>query len=393
MTGPDIPTLTVGADLPPPPPPDLRAVAAEALAHLPGPPPLTLLVNDPQRDTPTHAVLAALAGQTDLSAARVLVATGTHRFGDADRAAFETSLRARLRLGAIAWHDCQAPDLAPLAGRYRIHPWLLDDRPVLAIGSVEPHYFAGFTGAHKTATIGCLSHEDIQANHRHALSPHCRPGRLEGNPVYDALVEMVRTLVSVRPITTINLAQKDGRLLASATGEPLESLHRLTPTVEAAFIARVERPLPGLVLEVDGALGVSFYQAEKAIKNSEWAVADAGFMVLHAPCRAGIGQDHFVSLLRQAPTYAEALARVHARGYRLGDHKAVRLRYLTDPSCRNVRVYVVSDGLSDDDATTLGLLKASSVAEALAAARQGPGDGPVYRLPDAANCCLLPAEV
>jgi hypothetical protein len=72
-----------------------------------------------------------------------------------------------------------------------------------------------------------------------------------------------------------------------------------------------------------------------------------------------------------------------------GDHKAVRLRYLTDPATRGVRVYVVSPGISVDDAALLGIRKAASVAEALRDADVPPQDARVYRIVNAGNMCCV----
>src|SRR5690606_8713452 len=77
----------------------------------------------------------------------------------------------------------------------------------------------------------------------------------------------------------------------------------------------------------------------------------------------GIGPDHFFDLLRAAPDYASALAIVRERGYRLGDHKSVKLRRLTDT--RGVRVALVSRGLTDSDTAAAGTRRFDEPAEAL----------------------------
>ncbi|MHC4715454.1 MAG: hypothetical protein ACYS5V_00650 [Planctomycetota bacterium] len=63
---------------------------------------VTLAVNDPQRATRTDAVLRRLAPALGGKALRLLVATGTHRFGPEARQAFER--RFRTVVG-----DCQPP--------------------------------------------------------------------------------------------------------------------------------------------------------------------------------------------------------------------------------------------------------------------------------------------
>ena len=164
----------------------VREALAQAREWLGGAPPELVLVNDPQRATSTPVVLAAARGFFDLTAARVLVATGSHRFSPEKRYAFERAF-AGIPLRAWDWHDARRADLADIgvggAGGWRGHPWLAQARTVLAIGSVEPHYFAGFTGAHKTLTVGCAAYADIERNHAGALASACRPCRLTPLPV------------------------------------------------------------------------------------------------------------------------------------------------------------------------------------------------------------------
>jgi nickel-dependent lactate racemase len=364
------------------------------MARLAGARPLLILVNDRQRDTDTRAVLEILRGEFDLAGARMLVAAGTHSFSAQERGRFEKWLAGGRPPAATAWHDCRAADLVPLGppGAWRGHPWLLEAGGVLAVGSVEPHYFAGFTGAHKTATVGCASHADVEANHARATEASCRPCHLDGNPVFSGVCGLLEALERVRTVAAVNLVQTGGQILHASGGSAIQSLREAVPTATETFCRRLPRPADGIIAEVHGALGASFYQADKGIKNNEWAVRDGGCLVLSAPCPAGIGQDHFMSLLREAPDHEQAAATLRRRGYRLGDHKAVRLRYLTDPRCRGIRLFVVSPGLSSTEAAVLGATKAASVEEAVALAGLTPGRDALYRVRDAGNVCVVVGE-
>ena len=373
-----------------------RCVAAveQALRHLPAGEGLTVVVNDPQRATATAAVLAPLAERIDPARTRLLVATGSHRFGPAERRAFEQALAGGRGYAEIAWHDCRSDELVGIGrGRsWRGHRWLLERPGVLAVGSVEPHYFAGFTGAHKTLTIGCASHRDITENHSAAMQDGCRPCRLDGNGVFAGIETMLSALRRIRPAAAIDLVQKGGQVLAVCGGEAGRTLADAAAIAARQFVRRISAPADALVAEVSGPLGETFYQADKGIKNNEFAVRDGGTIVLVAPCRGGVGQDEFLDLLRQARTHEEALAVVRRRGYRLGDHKAVRLRRLTDPAGRAVGLAVVAPGLSADDAALLGARKADSVAAALAAAGVDASRCGVCRVADAGNCVVLAGE-
>jgi len=371
---------------------DIPAAVRDALSHLGQPDSLTVLVNDPQRHTASREVLAELCRHVEGKGIRLLVATGTHRFPREVKSAFERSLADGLGVPRIAWHDCASRKLLPVGGRWRGHPWLVEKPAVLAIGSVEPHYFAGFTGAHKTATIGCASRADIEANHALALEGASRPACLDGNPVHDAIVKMLAALSSVQRVAAVNLVQAGERLLWAFGGEAILTLRAAAERAAETFICRIGVPADALVLDVSGPLGRSFYQADKGVKNNEHAVCDGGCLVLVADCRDGIGQDAFTVLLRSAPTHETAMLAVRRRGYRLGDHKAVRLRRLMDPKGRNVRLFVVSEGLSARQCALLGAHKAPTVRAALAAAGIDLARGRIYRVADAGNVCTRVGE-
>lgn len=364
----------------------------KALAILPGIEKLTVLVNDPQRHTDTAAVLACLREHFDPRRTRILVATGTHTFGDKARRQFEQRITGGRAYADFAWHDCRSTKLVPIgAGRapaWHGHSWLVGDGGILAIGSVEPHYFAGFTGAHKTCTIGCASYADIEKNHSDAMDPLCQPCKLVRNPIHEGVAAMVLALEAISPVAAVDLVQAQDRVLGAFGGTPLEALSEAAVVARQAFTRSWPQRADAVALDVTGALGVSFYQADKGIKNNEWAVRDGGTIILKAPCPDGIGQDHFVALLRQASTYDQAIEIVNARGYRLGDHKAVRLRYLTDAKYRGVRVFVVSDGLSQEHTTVLGFGKAASVEDALAQAGMNRGKCDLCEIPDAGNVVM-----
>lgn len=357
-----------------------------ARAFLDGATPDLVILNDPQRGTDSLRVLEAARGLIDFRATRVLIATGSHRFSAAAQAAFDAPLR-QFGFTAIGWHDARATDLVDLGG-WRAHPWLAAAHAVLAIGSVEPHYFAGYTGAHKTLTIGCAAYADIERNHAGAMDPACRPGHPETSPVHQGVLAMLRTLESGRRLATINLFQIGDAIYDAAGGAPEDALAALIPQVRQTYLHALVQPADAVIARVAGPLGCSFYQADKGIKNNEAAVRTGGTLILEAACPQGVGQDAFFKLLQQAPDHRSALAMVQARGYQLGDHKAVRLRHLTDPTCRNVRLFVISPGLSPVEARILGAIKADTIEHALRAADVSPAAALVCDVEDAGNTCL-----
>jgi hypothetical protein len=337
----------------------LVAFAAEAKAegH-----PLTVVVNDHHRFTDTRpfidAVLAVLDSMPVVGGrppVRILVATGTHPSGRLERAAHEERIAAPYlaRIDEIEWHDCDGDDLVAV-GDYRFHRWLGGHGYYLACGSMEPHYFAGVTGAHKSLTVGVMARASIERNHAHAMSPDVAPLKLDGNPVHAGIVAALGTLESKGAhLLALNQVIVGGRVVAATAGHPLQALAAGLPAVHASFAHRVAQPLDIVIARVGAPLDRDLYQADKGIKNTEAAVRDRGVLIVEAECRNGVGIRHFVELLEQAPTYRAAREVVERRGYRLGDHKAVRLRALTD--VRGVRVALVSANIDAAIAGVLGM--------------------------------------
>jgi nickel-dependent lactate racemase len=284
-----------------------------------------------------------------------LIASGTHPAHPLERSAHEERIAAPYlaRIAELEWHDCDAAGLARV-GEHEFHPWMADGGYYLACGSMEPHYFAGVTGAHKTLTVGVMSRASIEQNHSHAMSPEVAPLKLARNPVHQGVVAALRALERAGAhVLALNQVIAGGRVAAATAGHPLLALEEGLPAVRACFAHRVPRPLDLIVARVARPLDRDLYQADKGIKNTEAAVRDGGVLVVEAECEAGIGIRHFVELLEQAPSYAAAREIVAKRGYRLGDHKAVRLRALTD--VRGVRVALVSRNVDPAMAPVLGM--------------------------------------
>lgn len=324
---------------------------------------LTLVVNDNHRFTDTRSFLDAVLAVLDLRLSgertpplRVLVATGSHLSGEAERAAHEAAMFGphAARIAEVAWHDARNEAGLRVVGNTVLHHWMSEAGFYLACGSMEPHYFAGVTGAHKTLTVGVMAMESLTANHEHALSAAARPLKLDGNPVHLGIVDALADLEdSGARLLAVNQVIVDGRIVALTAGHPLEALVQGLPTVRECFSAEVEDEADLVVASVGVPLDRDFYQADKGIKNTEFAVRAGGVLLLEAECSRGVGIDHFVQLLKQAPTADGARAVVEERGYRLGDHKAVRLRALTDE--RGVRIGLVSRGVPAELSEVLGV--------------------------------------
>ncbi len=344
--------------------------------------PLSVVVNDAHRFTDTRSFIAALLlGLQETAASRIplrlLVATGTHRADANERSDHEGAMLgdSAERFDEISWHDAHHSEGLRRLGAHEFHHWMAEGGCYLACGSMEPHYFAGVTGAHKTLTVGVMSAASIQANHAHAMSADAAGLRLDGNPVHEGIVGALGELEnSGARLFAVNQVLTAGHMVACNAGHPLAALESGLPTVRRCFAHEVDARADLVIACVDPPLDRDLYQADKGIKNTEAAVRDGGVLIMEAACRQGLGIDHFVELLSVAATHTEALAVVERRGYRLGDHKAVRLRALTDR--RRVNVGIVTTGIDRAMEGVLGARVFATRAQAAAWALQLLGDRP-----------------
>ncbi len=367
--------------------------------------PVTVVVNDPSRPTDSRGALDAVMRLADaLGLAprwRLLVATGSHAFPEATRRRHVDRVLGRWgdRFPERRWHDARAGDTLERVGRFRFDDWLAGRGHALAIGSLEPHYFAGLTGAHKALTVGALSLDDLTANHAGALSPRAAPLALEGNPVFDGIVSALSDLeTGGARLLALDQVLSDDRVVACTAGAPLDALRRAAPMVHRLRARVVSEPVDLVVARVAPPLDHDLYQADKGVKNVEAGVRDGGIVILDAACPGGVGVDRFLQTLRRAPDHAAALTLVQREGYTLGDHKAVRLRALTDR--RGVRIGIVSRSLPDAAARALHAARFDTRSEAaawalrlLARARSGAGPRPRGLVVECAgNFVLLAAQ-
>jgi len=344
-----------------------HADADAALADAGGAPrstpdaPLVVVVNDPARDTDSASALRAIRADVGARALRVVVATGSHVWDEGTRAAHEAPLRAAAGAPSeFVWHDAvDGPHVA--VGPAGLDAAVADARDLVGVGSVEPHWFAGLTGAHKTLTVGVMRLDDIAASHVHAMSGDARPFRLAGNPVHDGFVRVIEALSRDRRVVALNHVGR--RWFA---GAPLDCLAAAGTLARARWSRTVPAPLDFLVAVVRPPLSLTLYQAEKGIKNNEFAVADGGTILLDAACELGLGPDRFFRMLLAAPDVDASRLAIARDGYRLGDHKAHRLRAL---QARGVRIGVVSTDLPKSKAESVGLQCFATREEAASALR------------------------
>lgn len=341
-------------------------------------------VNDATRLIPTPRlldhVLKRIRGEF-----RIIVATGSHRAPTEEeyRSCILGHHYESLR-GLTSAHDSKASDFVDLGSTRRGTPIMvnrevLEHDLIVTLSSVEPHYFAGYSGGRKMIAPGLCMYETIERNHRLALLPEAALGRLEGNPVHEDLEEIARAVAREVDVFSLNTAiSGDGRVWAAESGDLFESFYAIIRRVEGNYAVKLPEEPEIVVAVAPRQMGIDLYQAQKAIEAAKLVTRRGGIIILVAPCWDGIGPRNFYDLLTSGPM--EEVKRRIWEDYRLGYHKAAKLI----EALENYRILAVTN-LEDEVLRRIGIEPFRSVQDALREALSSVG-GSVAVLPEASVC-------
>lgn len=333
-----------------------------------------IVVNDAQRATPTSWLLGRLDIDWSRDDLLVAVAAGSHpppSEGELDEIFGGCLERVRPHL---VIHRAGEKGLIDVGRTSRgtpveVNPCLGGASSVLALNSVEPHYFAGWTGGRKSLVPGLCSMETMRANHRLALE-EVGPGRTEDNPLHLDLEEGVSLVAKWLgrsgpcSLSALNVVARAGLFYGCYHGPLPGAVEGLAGCARGLYGRRLERTFPVVLCLVEPPLDRDLYQALKAFENWRPAVSPGGTLIIAAECREGMGPPSFRQFLEAPPPLEDLLEEVD-RGYRLGDHKLVNyLRYLSGGR----RVMLVSGSLSLGEDVPL------TVFEDLAASLEAAGE-------------------
>jgi nickel-dependent lactate racemase len=302
--------------------------AADLDSFLSGRKRILVVINDH-----TRPVVSAVLKHLPLMEKEVttIVATGTHRPPD---------LRELERLlggseppygGKIAVHDAtDSKSLRPLGRTSRgtdvhLNSAVFDTDGIVAIGSVEPHYFAGFTGGRKFLLPALASFRSVEMNHSLALDERAKLLTLAGNPIHEDFMEALHVFGRNEDIFSIQLVMnsKDEVSYASS-GNIVSSFMDAVEQATRTYTCGIECKADIVVAVVNPPLDIDLYQAHKAIENVKLALNDGGVLILVAKCKEGLGNRAFYDLL----TSKQDIFQVVKQKYTFGGHKALKIAQL-----------------------------------------------------------------
>ncbi len=287
------------------------------------------ILNDGTRPTPTSRVLEVLSTGINLSFPRYLIATGAHRAPTEEEyylifGRFYDQLRGRVHA-----HDSRR-DRTVYLGESKngtkmwINEMTVDADRLVIITSVEPHYFAGFTGGRKSILPGVAAFDTIEQNHKLAMSNEARSLVMEDNPVNEDMIDALKVFEG-KPIFAIQIVlDRQHNVYKVVSGDLQKSHKKAVDHAMEVFSVDMGEKADAVITVATHPMDVDLYQSQKAMDNAKWALKEGGKLILVSKCRDGIGQATFLEQLSLSDDPSQILENLKAE-YRLGFHKAAKM--------------------------------------------------------------------
>lgn len=290
---------------------------------------ILIIVNDATRPTPSWRIITAILPFLLNKKIKFLVATGMHREPTPEEYTYIFGDLYPAIKDDVYCHDAKKSKCIHLGNSkngtpMNINKMVVDADRIIVISSVEPHYFAGYTGGRKSFLPGVSAYETIEANHKLALSIRAQSLKLDGNPVAEDMEDAMKVLKDKKIFAIMTVLDKNHRTCNSFAGDLKGSFEQARKVADEVFVIDLKQKAEIVVAVTAFPYDIDLYQSQKALDNAKYAVKNGGVIILVSACRDGVGPPNFLNLLAAASTPKEVLDKI-SEGYKLGYHKAAKM--------------------------------------------------------------------
>ena len=290
---------------------------------------IVFIVNDGTRPTPTAKVLDALSKRMDLRQARYLIATGTHR--DMTEEEYNNVFGSHYQelKDRIIAHDAKKSECVYLGDAksgtpMEVNKIAVDADRLVIITSVEPHYFAGYTGGRKSFLPGVASFRTVEANHKLAMNKEAQSLVLEGNPVHEDMMDALEQIKGKKIFTIQMVLDRHQNIYKVASGDINKAFAQAVEWANKVFVVPIPEKADVVISVAPYPMDVDLYQSQKALDNGKWALKEGGRIIMVSKCREGVGHATFLTQLSSSKDPKQVLENLKSE-YKLGYHKAAKM--------------------------------------------------------------------
>ena len=291
---------------------------------------ILFIVNDGTRPTPTAKVLDMIYDHIKNQNIKFIIATGVHRAPTKEEFDFIFGKYYDVFKDRIHVHDSKRDEEMVHIGTSKngtemyVNRLGMEAHKIVIIGSVEPHYFGGYTGGRKSFLPGIASRKTISQNHKHALKIEAQALALDGNPVHEDMIDALKTIADKEIFSIQTVLDGERRLYGVTSGHIHDSFYAAIDKAKEVFCVKIPEKADIVVSIAPYPMDIDLYQSQKALDNGKLALKEDGILVMVSKCRTGIGEPTFFELLSSSSTPQAALETID-KGYKLGYHKAAKM--------------------------------------------------------------------
>ncbi|MDP3386449.1 MAG: nickel-dependent lactate racemase [Eubacteriales bacterium] len=227
----------------------------------------------------------------------------------------------------------------------------------IALGNIEFHYFAGYSGGNKALMPGVSSYDAIQANHMHMLDPNAIVGNLDTNPIRQD-IEEITDFIPIHFIVNVVLNDRK-QIIKAVAGDHVKAHREGCRFLDMVNKVSIKEKADIVILSPGGyPKDINLYQAQKGLDNSKHAVKDGGIIIWCASAAEGFGESNFEKwMIEKSPN--EMIEELR-RKFVLGAHKAAFIAM----TLQKAQIYLVSE-LDPELVKKINMTPFESVQEAL----------------------------
>jgi nickel-dependent lactate racemase len=355
---------------------------AEVVAGLPHK--KTVIISEDQtRPTPVRQILMPLLAELNRlgipdGEIDVIIGRGTHRHATEEEVVVKVGQEAIDRL-RVTVHDPDADDVVHVGTTSRgtevwVNPLVAQAALIIAIGTANPHYFAGYGGGAKLILPGVCARKTVRQNHVWIRDPNTVVGIMEGNPIWEDMLEAARIArLTMKFDAVVNAHKEIYRLFG---GEVEAQQKAAVEALKEVYGVSVPA-LADVTIASGYPLETNFVQSGKAILSADVVTKPGGTIVLVSACSDGPGPLIYETL-SQRPSEQQVIDWIDCgEANTSSGPMAARLRALV----ASKRLVVVTDGLTQQQLADMEFGYAPSVRRALSDLATGNGHCDAIVLP------------
>ena len=345
---------------------------------------VVIISDDQTRPTPTGLIALPLINELNRlgigdEQIEVIIGRGTHRemTGEETREKLGEEVVSRVE---VSVHD---PDdkgnLVNLGATSRGTPCWANRKVVEAgfkvgIGTINPHYFAGYGGGPKIVLPGISGRDTIRHNHIMIRDPGSVQGKMEGNPLWEDMLEAARIVGLDMKIDCLLNSEK--KIYKVFVGDVEAGHKEAVKGLMQVYGAAVPK-MADVTITSAFPLETNLIQSGKSILLADAITKAGGTVILLSACLDGAGPLMYETLAERPDSEQVIDWIAEGRASTTGGPMASRLRRLLTTK----NLMVMTDGLTAQQLADMEMEHANSIEDAIAQVSQRHPTADVIVLP------------